>query len=185
VLVTSIFRSYFVGLPEGQSRELQKVEQYLKNITGDVSNVNQWRSTTLAILRKGAMEELQDNTDAVIDSVVKRINDIMDDISDVKGSETRDQSLKALINSSIDLSRLVRVQKAVFKMVMPVIEGHQIHTFDVKTMEDIGGEDEDTLEGREICCVTFPGMVKEGDESGEHAQFRNVIAKARVLCSPD
>jgi hypothetical protein len=185
VLVTSIFESYFVGLPEDQSRELQKVERYLKSSTGDVGNVNQWRSTTLAILRKGALEKLQSTTDAVIDSVVKRINNIMDDISDAKGSEARDQSLRVLINCTIEISRLVRVQKAVFKTVMPVIEGHQINTFDVKMMEDIGGEDEDTLKGREICCVTFPGMVKEGDESGEHAQLRNVIAKARVLCSPD
>jgi hypothetical protein len=52
-------------------------------------------------------------------------------------------------------------------------------------MEDIGGEDEDTLDGREIRCVTFPGMIKEGDENGEQPQLRNVIAKARVLCSSD
>lgn len=178
-----MFETYFVGLPEDQSKELQKVEQYLKSITGDVGSVNQWRSTTLAILRKGAVDKLRSTTDAVIDSIVKRINSIMDDISDVKGSEARDQSLKALINSSIDLSRLVRVQKAVFKMVMPVIEGHHISTFDAETMEDMGVEDED--EGSEIYCVMFPGMIKEGDESGEHTQFRNVIAKARVLCSPD
>lgn len=54
-------------------------------------------------------------------------------------------------------------------------------------MEDIGGEDEDSLlaGGREICCVAFPGVIKHGDESGGHLQFKNVITKARVLCSPE
>jgi hypothetical protein len=109
----------------------------------------------------------------------------MNDISDVEGSDSRDQSLRVLISSAIDLSRLLRVQKAVFKTIMPVIEGHQINQFDAQIMEDIGGEDEDSLEGREIRCVTFPGMIKEGNESGEQTQLRNVISKARVLCSPD
>lgn len=57
--------------------------------------------------------------------------------------------------------------------------------FDMGTMEDIGGEDEDTLHEREIRCVTFPGIVKTGDENGESSHLRNVVAKIRVLCSPD
>lgn len=54
-------------------------------------------------------------------------------------------------------------------------------------MEDIGGEelDEDGLAEREICCVTFPGIIKTGDENGGQLHYRNVIAKARVLCSPE
>lgn len=57
--------------------------------------------------------------------------------------------------------------------------------FDPVTMEDIGGEDDDKLNEREICCVAFPGVVKRGDENGGHLQWRNVISKARVLCSPE
>lgn len=52
-------------------------------------------------------------------------------------------------------------------------------------MEDLGGEDEESLTGREICCVAFPGVIKHGDEHGGHLQYRNVILKARVLCSPE
>ena len=147
--------------------------------------MNQWRSATLAILRKEAPQKLQTETNAVTDAIVTQVNSIMASISDVQSSETRDQSIRALITSSIELSRLLRVQKAVFSIIMPSIEAHQRTMFDAESMEDIGGEDEDTLHEREIKCVTFPGIVKNGDENGERRHLRNVVAKTRVLCAPD
>jgi activating signal cointegrator complex subunit 1 len=184
ILVKSIFSSYFVGIPESRAAELQNTEKYLYSTTKDYGKVNQWRASTLIILRN-SLGELQPETETIIRSIMLKTNTLINDITDVDGSEARDQSLRALINSSIEMARLLRVQKAVFKTFMPVIEGHQINTFDAETMDDIGGEDEDSLEGREIRCVTFPGMIKEGNENGEQLQLRNVIAKARVLCSPD
>lgn len=180
----SIFNCYFVGIPDNRATELRNMEQYLSSVTDDVGSVNQWRSSTLAILKKEALDKLRPATEGLVTNLVNRINSILESISDIQRSESRDQSLRSLLNSSIDLARLLRVQKAVFKPIMPVIESHQINIFDTNTMEDVGGEDEDSLEGREICCATFPGMIKEGDESGEHAQLKNVIAKARILCSP-
>lgn len=147
--------------------------------------MNQWRSTTLSILRKEASRDLRAETDAVVASIEKQVNSILCSISDISDSDSRDNSLRAIINSAVDLSRLLRVQKAVFSIVMPSIEDYQRTMFDPETMEDIGGEDEDTLNQREIRCVTFPSIVKAGDENGERGHLRNVIAKARVLCAPD
>jgi len=147
--------------------------------------MNQWRSSTLAILRKEPPQKLQTETTAVVEGIVTQVNSIMGSISNAQSSEERDQSLRVLITSSIELSRLLRVQKAVFSVIMPSIEGHQRTMFDAKSMEDIGGEDEDTLHEREISCVTFPGIFKNGDENGERAHLRNVVAKIRVLCAPD
>jgi len=152
---------------------------------GTLDSMNQWRSATLAILRKDASQTLAAETSRIVETLVKQINSIMTSISDIQPSEARDQSLRALINSSIDLSRLLRVQKAVFSILMPCIEAHQQTMFDPDCMEDIGGEDEDTLNQREIRCVTFPGIVKSGDENGERNHLRNVVAKIRVLCAPD
>jgi activating signal cointegrator complex subunit 1 len=147
--------------------------------------MNQWRSTTLAIFRKDALQKLKTETAAVVEAVLKSINSIMRSISDVEASDLRDQSLRALINSAIELARLLRVQKAVFNITMPSIEGHQRTMFDAAIMEDIGGEDEDTLLEREIRCVTFPGILKCGDENGERQDLRNVVSKIRVVCAPD
>lgn len=147
--------------------------------------MNQWRSTTLAILLKEASQKLQAETVVITESIVSRVNSILEAISDVRTSDQRDSSLRALINNAIELSRLLRVQKAVFSVVMPSIEDHQRTMFDAQTMEDIGGEDEETLHEREIRCVTFPGIIKYGDENGERGHLRNVVAKIRVLCAPD
>jgi activating signal cointegrator complex subunit 1 len=152
---------------------------------GSAESMNQWRSTTLAILRKEAPQKLQAETAAVVETILTQVNSIMGSISDAQSSETRDQSLRTLITSSIELSQLLRVQKAAFIIIMPSIEGHQRTMFDAEAMEDIGGEDEDTLHEREIRCVTFPGIIKNGDENGERGHLRNVVAKIRVLCAPD
>ena len=147
--------------------------------------MNQWRSTTLAILRRDAPASFATQTASIVEQVVQQVTSILTSISDIQPSAPRDQSLRGLINSSIDLSRLLRVQKAVFSLSMPRIEAHQRTMFDAESMEDIGGEDEDTLNEREIQCVTFPGIIKAGDENGEKTHLRNVIAKVRVLCAPD
>lgn len=182
LLVNAVFNAYFVGLPEERARQLEDVEQFLRSSSG-VDNVNQWRSITLTILRKEPAS-LETSTIGVLDFIITQTNEIMDNMSDTKSTPTRDQSLRAMVVDAVDLARLLRVQRAVFTVSMPVVEDVQEIPFDASHMEDIGGEDEETLNERKIRCVTFPGIIKEGDENGEHTQLRNIIAKARVLCKP-
>ncbi|PQE30896.1 Involucrin repeat protein [Rutstroemia sp. NJR-2017a WRK4] len=184
LLVETIFQPYFVGLPEQQAEELRKTEKTLGSY-GSEESMNQWRSTTLSILLKEAPQKLHSETNAVIESLIAQLNSILDPICDIPRSEARDQSLRAIVTSSIELSRLLRVQKAVFSIMLPSIEAHQRVLFDEVTMEDIGGEDEESLQEREIACVTFPGIIKAGDENGERNHLRNVVAKIKVLCAPD
>jgi activating signal cointegrator complex subunit 1 len=121
----------------------------------------------------------------VVEKVIQRINNVIEPITDTKSSDTRDQALRPLVASAVDLARQLVVQKAVFKVIMPEILPHQKITFDPALMEDLGGEEEEGLDQREISCITFPGIIKTGDETGGHLQFQNVIVKARALCSPE
>lgn len=185
VLVELIFDAYFVGLSADQSREFVQMEQYLASFSPSAEPTNQWRSSTLTILKKDAATKMQNETSRITETIVSRVNVMLDSITDGRSSEARDQGLKTLIASCIELSRLLVVQKAVLKVSMPEILPYQKTLFDPATMEDIGGEDEESLAGREICCVTFPGIIKRGDEKGGRLQYLNVITKARVLCSPE
>jgi activating signal cointegrator complex subunit 1 len=137
------------------------------------------------MMKKNTSQALQAGATALTEDVVSTVNRILGSIADVAATDARDQALRALVNNAIDLSRLLAVQKAVFEVAMPRILPHQKTMFDANEMEDIGGEDEESLVARDICCVTFPSIIKSGDEHGNHSQFRNVIAKARVLCSPE
>ncbi|KAH6621371.1 hypothetical protein B0J18DRAFT_224804 [Chaetomium sp. MPI-SDFR-AT-0129] len=206
LLVELVFDAYFVGLPADVAAQIKQVEGFLSSASSPES-INQWRSLTLTILKKDATANennknlLEHETAAVIHTVISHVNALLDPLTHTRSNDTRDQGLQALVTSAVELSRLLAVQKAVFSVEMPVILPHQRTVFDAETMEDIGGggdgygygdENDDGVGGegavgedrpvREICCVTFPGIIKRGDESGAHLQYRNVIAKAKVLC---
>ncbi|KAI0378306.1 hypothetical protein F5Y04DRAFT_153201 [Hypomontagnella monticulosa] len=184
ILVEIIFNAYFVGLPKDKADQLTQIEKYLASLSS-VEAVNQWRASTLTLLRKEATPRMQEEARLVTESVISKINRILDAITDASATEARDHGLRALVHSSVELARQLVVQKATFKVYMPKIFPHQRTLFEPSTMEDIGAEDEDSLSGREICCATFPGCIKTGDENGGHPQFTNVVAKARVLCTPE
>ncbi|KAI0011692.1 hypothetical protein F4779DRAFT_173788 [Xylariaceae sp. FL0662B] len=184
ILVETIFDSYFVGLPKDQATQLAQTEKYLASLSS-IEAVNQWRAMTLTMLQKEAPLKMQEETTSLTDSVIARVNRIVNTVTDAKETDSRNQALRALVNNAIDLARLLVVQKAVFKVNMPKLLPHQRILFEASTMDDIGGEDEDSLTAREICCVTFPGIIKTGDENGDHLHFTNVVSKARVLCSPE
>ncbi|KAF2995772.1 hypothetical protein E8E14_000733 [Neopestalotiopsis sp. 37M] len=184
ILVEMIFGAYFVGLSKDQARNLKQTEECLASLSGEES-ANQWRAVTLTMIRKEAAQKLQAETTVVIENVITRVNRILIPITDVDTTEARDQALRSLVQTSVELSRRLTVQKAAFKVTMPQILPHQKTLFDPSEMEDIGGEDEESLIDREICCVTFPSVTKSGDEHGSHAHFRNVVSKARVLCRPE
>ncbi|EAQ83987.1 hypothetical protein CHGG_10391 [Chaetomium globosum CBS 148.51] len=183
-LVELVFGAYFIGLPTDVAAQIKQVEAFLSS-TSSPESVNQWRSLTLTTIKKDASEKLEKETFKIVETVVSKVNELLDPLTNTKSTEARDQGLQALVHSAIELSRLLAVQKAVFRVEMPEILPHQCIMFNGETMEDIGGEDEDSLADREICCVIFPCIIKRGDESGGHLQYRNVISKAKVLCSPE
>ncbi|KAL7909957.1 hypothetical protein GGI35DRAFT_349846 [Trichoderma velutinum] len=194
ILVEMVFNAYYVGLSEQDTQHIQQMEQLLSSLCASTDVVNQWRSSTLALLRREA-HHLHDNTDAFAEAVISRITQLLDSIITTSPSSSsapansttgRDSALRVLIKNSIELARLLVVQKARLRVYMPSILPHQQVLFEPDTMEDMGGEeDEENLANREISCVVFPGVIKHGDENGGHMQFRNVIVKARVLCSPE
>ncbi|KAK3387215.1 AKAP7 2'5' RNA ligase-like domain-containing protein [Podospora didyma] len=166
LLVELVFDAYFIGLSSDQAEQVTQVECFLASFASSPEPINQWRSLTLTILKKAAGEKMQTETANITEGVVSIVNHLLESITDSKATDTRDQGLRALITSAIELSRLLVVQKAVLKVTMPQILPHQKIMFDASTMEDIGGEDEESLSEREICCAIFPGIIKRGDESG-------------------
>lgn len=193
ILVDMIFDSYFVGLSKDQTQLFRQMEDLLSSFCGpEQEPVNQWRASTLTLLRREAPQLLQQDTAAFAETVVARTNRILTTLtgdatatsSNGAAEGARDAALRVLVNNSIELARLLVVQKAVLRVCMPQVLPHQRVLFDPSTMEDVGGaeDDDDGLVEREVGCVVFPGVVKRGDEHGAQMQYRNVICKAKVVC---
>ncbi|KAK7424218.1 hypothetical protein QQZ08_008706 [Neonectria magnoliae] len=206
ILVDMVFNCYFVGLSDEQEQQFRQMEKMLSSFgssphplppllpeasplippaAASDEPVNQWRSSTLTILRRDAPEQLATAAATVTEAVLSRITRLLDALAGTAPSDARDSGLRVLVNNSIELARLLVVQRAVLRIHIPAILPHQRVVFEPETMEDLGGEDEEALATRELCCVAFPGVIKHGDENGGHLQYRNVIVKARVLCSPE
>lgn len=149
-----------------------------------VSSMNQWRSTTLAIIKKDGLEKLHAGTQGLIETVIQRIISALSSFMDLANPEVLSQSLRNIIIDAVELSRLLRIQKATFRVNIPVISKDRPVYFDSQSMEDVGGEDDLSLGARRIRCVTFPGIFKDGNENGEQVHLTNVVAKSRVLCEP-
>ncbi|KAG6006033.1 hypothetical protein E4U21_007459 [Claviceps maximensis] len=197
ILVEMVFGIYFLGLSDEQLRHFRQMEKTLSQLVLSEESVNQWRASTLALLRRDAPQLLQVETGTQIEKVARRINRILEAITtDGNGSTPstpassrsgpRHSSLRILVANSVELARLLVAQKAVLRVHMPDLAPHQQVPFDPATMEDVGGEDEDALAlaGRQIRCVVFPGVIKYGDENGGQMHFRNVITRTKVLCKP-
>ncbi len=187
LLVQRVFSAYFVGLPEEKEKELQNFDAWLEETSQDDADVNQWRAATLGVINKpGLLSKLGSRTEETVSFLARDVINILDGMTIGEGaSEHEVRGLHTLINEAVSISRILRVQKAYFNVVMLVLEPHQVNIFEPESMDDIGGEDEESLQGREVVCVTLPVVVKEGDENGQRTQLRNVISKAKVLCLGD
>lgn len=147
--------------------------------------INQWRASTLALVRKHSADMIRDRTADLIDGGVARLNQVLDAITDMEATDTRDQAARALLGNAVELAQALALQKAQFKIDMPIVLPHQQVHYDFANMEDVGGEDDEDLIEREVLCVLFPALLKTGDAAGEHLHYKNVICKSKVVCAAD
>jgi len=152
---------------------------------GGASAVNQWRSTTLVIIRHEYDRACRDHASALTHQIVRHVEDIFGELVEGGVPQSCPRTLGAIVEQAVSLSRLLRVQRARFIVAIPSMHPRHQALFDNETMEDISGEDEQGLTGKELQCAVFPALYKFGDEEGNNTQIRNVIAKAQVFCVAD
>ncbi|KAH7040093.1 uncharacterized protein B0I36DRAFT_5553 [Microdochium trichocladiopsis] len=182
IMVELVFQPYFPGLPDDQNRRLRQHEDDLAAMT---EAINQWRASTLALIRKHSTEAIRQHSASLLDNSVARLNQILDSITDANTTDMRDQAARALLSNAMELAQSLALQKARFTVKIPSVLPQEHVTYDQSTMEDTGGEDDDDLIGRPVLCIIFPALVKNGDAAGEHLHFENVICKAKVLCTSE
>ncbi|KAI9832319.1 MAG: hypothetical protein M1826_002005 [Phylliscum demangeonii] len=209
IIVREIFACYYFGLSSDHVVNLQELEAYFWTIAPPIM-VNKWRAAALSMVRHGEDKAIQARMANRIDIIESRINGLLYELTDAKPSDARHKGLQSIVQQAVELSQILRIQYAQFKVDIPFIGGAdddddddevEPHDedddeegdeddddvdddpliFDGMTMEDVTAEDEDALGDRDVRCVIFPCVVKYGDEEGNNLHLRNVLVKAKVL----
>ncbi|KAI9718255.1 MAG: hypothetical protein M1812_004245 [Candelaria pacifica] len=167
VLVDEVFNVYYFGMPEFQVAALKTMEGYL-NPLSSAARVNHWRAVTLAIFRHSQNDSFKNQVAELWEWLQSRIDETLTALTGIECSDAWDKGLRSILDQAVEISHLFRIQRAEFQVLRPSLQNERPVDFDPEVMEDISGEDEVLLRGREIGCVTFPAVLKIGDETGDN-----------------
>ena len=147
------------------------------------ADFGQWRSLTLGIIDQDERGYHIEHTRRTLNSMQANIETTLSELTATEMTVLQRSSLRTILENAVKIARLVRRQHARFVFELPKVSAEREALFDGQVMEDVSGEEEEELKGRKVQCATFPAVYKLGDEKGDNMHLRNVIFKARVLCT--
>ncbi|KAI6890636.1 hypothetical protein KC334_g14618, partial [Hortaea werneckii] len=164
------------GLNDGEQwcADLLKAADSMQKTLGSQA-YGKWRSATIEALGQSAA--FQDLLQKANEGVAESIGHSLYKLTEIEAGEGGKTSLIGIIKRAASLAHLFSFQQAQYQFILP----NPGTPFDAQTMEDIA-EDGEELSSSVISCVTFPSIIKSGDECGDNIHLRNVIMKSRVLC---
>ncbi|KAI7179618.1 hypothetical protein KC316_g6979 [Hortaea werneckii] len=177
VFLMDVFCAELVfGLNEGEQwcAVLLKADDSMQKTLGSQA-YSKWRAATVEAVGQSAVfqDHLQKANEGVADSICHSLHKL----TEIDAGEGGKASLIGIIKRAASLAHLFSFQQAQYQFILP----NPGTPFDAETMEDIA-QDGEELSSSVISCVTFPFIIKNGDECGDNTHLRNVIMKSRVLC---
>lgn len=147
---------------------------HLTQVAGPIAAYNEWRSQTFRFLqrcehdvvgRKYATETHRQKNHLIDDIAITMMA-----LTGCQINPTQLLALHSVVDHAVVLSRLLSIQHAEYKCVLPRAEGSEVLTFDGSMMEDIFVG---ATEGR-VQYVVFPAVLKVGDERGENVSISSI-----------
>ncbi|KAH8624350.1 hypothetical protein IG631_21089 [Alternaria alternata] len=148
----------------------------------------EWVRATVQVLeRSEANGEIQKESEASIHRLAGEASHILFTLTSVSLAPNAQSTLAGMLKDAVGLQRTLALQKARYKLLFFRHQNDNMQ-FDDRTMETVNDvdpsmEDDTDMEvDRIFLFCAFPGLIKYGDEWGEHYEMSNVLLKARV-CS--
>ncbi|KAI9848132.1 MAG: hypothetical protein M1838_000628 [Thelocarpon superellum] len=143
ILVREVFDQYFYGLVQPRVKQCQQMEEYLSSIAPS-SSANQWRATTLALIRHSKSESTKSSVSQETLALHRRLLYLLSDLTGKTAlSETCSKSLRSMLDQAVLLAHLFRVQRARFEVSIPSLTSSGGVKLDEESMEDISGDGPD------------------------------------------
>jgi hypothetical protein len=145
------------------------------------------RATIQVVERSDASGEIEKETETSLHRLTREISHILFTLTSVSLAPTAQSTLTGILKDAVSLQRTLALQKARYQLLFFCCQDASMQ-FDDRTMEAVNDVDPAMEDGtgmdvdRKFLFCAFPGLIKHGDEWGEHVEMSNVLLKARV-CS--
>jgi hypothetical protein len=178
-----------VGIPSvgeiGNIRSFAGRLQYL-----GLTEFGEWRLATIRLLecKETQRHPLRQGKEHILHELAGEISRLLWTLTAVIITTDAYKILDGIVSTAIELQRTLALQKARYKVLFYRNQDIRMH-FDDRTMEainDIEGIVDDGSDmniDRTFSFCVFPGLIKFGDEWGQHPEVSNVLLKARVCSS--
>ena len=190
IVSTSLIRildnSIVFGLPSiGPLAALRQIAEHTQHLG---PTYREWVRATIQLLeRSEANGEIKKENEASLHRLTGEITHVLFTLTSVSLAPNAQSTLAGILKDAVDLQRTLALQKARYQLPFFRCQDGNMR-FDDRTMEAVNDidpameDDTDMNVDRTFLFCAFPGLIKYGDEWGEHSEMSNVLLKARV-CS--
>ncbi|KAI4702574.1 hypothetical protein J4E81_002939 [Alternaria sp. BMP 2799] len=174
------------GLPStGPFATLRPLAEHTRHL-GTI--YREWVRATVQVLeRSEASSAIETEREASLHRLTGEISHVLFTLTSVSLPPHAQSMLTGILKDAVTLQRTLALQKARYQLLFLRCQDASMQ-FDDRTMEAVNDVDPAVEDGadmdvdpRFLFCA-FPGLIKYGDEWGEHVEMSNVLLKARV-CS--
>ena len=174
------------GLPD--TGPLAAIRPLAEHVQDAGSAYREWvRATIQALEHSAAHIDVEAEKEALLHCICGEICHLLFTLTSVNIAPNAQSALKSILDDAVDLQRTLILQRARYQFLF--FRNHdEVIEFDECTMEAINDpdpsmdEDSDMDMDRTLRFCAFPGLLKYGDEQGQHPEMRNILLRARV-CS--
>jgi hypothetical protein len=190
IVSTSLIRildsSIVFGLPSiGPLAALRPIAEHTQHLG---TTYREWVRATIQLLeRSEANGEIKKENEASLHRLTGEITHVLFTLTSVSLAPNAQSTLAGILKDAVGLQRTLALQKARYQLLFFRCQDGNMR-FDDRTMEAVNDidpameDDTDMNVDRTFLFCAFPGLIKYGDEWGEHSEMSNVLLKARV-CS--
>ena len=174
------------GLPStGPFATLRPLAEHTRHLG---TTYREWVRATVQVLeRSEAHSDIETERQASLHRLAGEISHMLFTLTSVSLPPSAHSTLTGILKDAVGLQRTLSLQKARYQLPFFRCQDASMQ-FDDRTMEAVNDVDSAVEDGadmdvdRRFLFCAFPGLVKWGDEWGEHVEMSNVLLKARV-CS--
>ncbi|EUC31722.1 hypothetical protein COCCADRAFT_100566 [Bipolaris zeicola 26-R-13] len=188
IISTSLMPIFETPLVFGLPKSLTAIQSFADEVQGSGPAYSEWKRATIQVLENSRVQpDLIREREELLHRILGDICHLLFTLTSTTVTSSAQSALSGILKNAVDFQRTLALQKARYQLLFFRSEGKKM-CLDDRTMEAINDVDSTTDDDtpmetdRTFLFCVFPGLVKHGDEWGEHDEMSNVLLKARV-CS--